>query len=225
MRSLRLLPILLPLLILPLLLSGCSEGPSGQQVRLTLTSTVFSIDFEDTPFEDVMALVTRETGVPIRIEIPEMDAASADEWLVTLCADNITAANVLELVCLTKGVRWTIDSGVVVVGPPGHPSLLVLDLYDVKDMTVPIQSFPGDKWSRLGGEDPFAEWEEDPEPRFRFEGDALAELIRDTIDVDVWTSGGDVTYREGGILLVKAPQRTHGRIQRLLNLLRVVAVK
>jgi len=218
MRSLRLLPILLPLLILPFLLFGCSEGPSGQQVRLNLTSTVFSIDFEDTPFEDVMALVTRVTGVPIRIEIPGMDAASAEEWLVTLRADDITAANVLELVCLTKGVRWTIDSGVVVVGPP-HPSLLVLDLYDVRDMTVPIQSFPGDKWSRLG------EGEGDPEPRFCFEGGALAKLIRVTIDVDVWTSGGDVSYREGGVLIVMAPQRTHGRIQWLLRLLRVVAVK
>jgi len=92
----------------------------------------------------------------------------------------------------------------------------------VKDLTVPIQSFPGEDINLVpsgGFGFGFGE-EEDLEPMQQFEGDALADLIRDTIDPEVWDEGGDVTFREGGILVIKAPVDTHERVQNLLNGLR-----
>jgi len=99
---------------------------------------------------------------------------------------------------------------------------MVLDLYDVKDLTVPIKSFPGQdiNLTPSGGFGFGLFEEEEIEPVKAFEGDALADLIRDTLDKEVWDEGGDVAFREGGILLVRAPRETHAKVTNLLDGLR-----
>lgn len=102
---------------------------------------------------------------------------------------------------------------------------LILDLYDVKDLTIPIQSFPGCNGlcDCERDEDGFNVVEE---PDLAFEGDDLAGLIRGIIDPEIWSEGADsregsvVGYREGGCLIVRAPEATHERIRKLLAAVR-----
>jgi hypothetical protein len=110
---------------------------------------------------------------------------------------------------------------IVASGEARPEGTMVLDLYDVKDLTVPIRSYPGDGPRPT----PWDESEATPpeDPVLWFEGDDLADLIRETIDTSVWAGGGVVDFRLGGILIVKAPPETHSRIRRLLEGLRAAA--
>ena len=90
-----------------------------------------------------------------------------------------------------------------------------LRTFDVSSLTVPHRSRIG---PRLGPWNPHFPGEEEPEyePRAFLEGDAIADIIRDTITLAVWDEGGDVMYRQGGRLIVKAPRSTLGRIEDLI---------
>lgn len=57
------------------------------------------------------------------------------------------------------------------------------------------------------------------EPVRALEIDAIADIVRDTISPVTWDSGGDVSGREGGFLIVKAPRSVTKEIGDLLAVL------
>jgi tetratricopeptide (TPR) repeat protein len=199
------------------------SDPRAQEISNVLATTMVNIAFEETGLQDAVNFLASYANVNI-IVLPSVgEEKSEDELLVSLKADNISVASALALITLTKGLSHRIRQGVVQIGTSAEGrGENVLDLYDVKDLTVPIQSFPGEDINLVpsGGFGFGFGDEEDLEPMKQFEGDALADLIRDTIDPEVWDEGGDVTFREGGILVVKAPVDTHKKVQNLLNGLR-----
>ncbi len=209
----------------PYAFSRIDETSDARSSEITnvIATTVVNIMFEETGLQDAINFLASYANVNIIVLPSVFEEMSEDELLVTLKADNISVANALELITLTKGLSYRINQGVVQVGTSAEGrGTNVLDLYDVKDLTVPIQSFPGEDINLVpsGGFGFGFGDEEDNEPIKPYEGDALADLIRDTIDPEVWDEGGDVTFREGGILVVKAPVETHKAVQNLLNGLR-----
>jgi type II secretory pathway component GspD/PulD (secretin) len=207
---------------------GVSRGaaldidPRVQEIENVLSSTMVNINFDETSLRDAVGFLAQYANLNI-IVLPSVDEEkSEEELLVSLRAENISVRGALELITLTKGLSFRIDNGVVQIGTEAEAlGEMILDLYDVKDLTVPIKSFPGQdiNLTPSGGFGFFTE-EEEIDPIQAFEGDALADLIRDTIDTNVWDEGGDVAFREGGILLVRAPRETHARVQGLLDGLR-----
>jgi len=208
---------------------GVSRGaasdldPRIQEIENLLGSTTVNVNFEDTRLQDAVNFLGQYASVNIIVLPSVEEEKSEDELLVTLRADNISVKSALDLITLTKQLSFRIVDGVVQIGTEAEAlGEMVLDLYDVKDLTVPIKSFPGQDINLTpSGGFGFGLFEEDEiEPVQAFEGDALADLIRDTLDTAVWDEGGDVAFREGGILLVRAPRETHGKITQLLDGLR-----
>jgi len=200
-----------------------ADDPRAKQIENVLNTTTVNINFEDTRLQDSVNFLAQYANVNIIVLPSVFEEFSEDELLVTLRADNVSVANALELITLTKGLSYRIDKGVVQIGTTAEGrGEMVLDLYDVKDLTVPIVSFPGEDMNLVpsGGFGFGFDEAEELEPMKPFEGDALADLIRDTIDIEVWDEGGDVQFREGGILIVKAPVSTHSKVRELLDGLR-----
>lgn len=200
-----------------------TADPRDRQVMNVLETTTVNINFTDTRLQDAVSFLQNYANVNIMILPSVFQEHSEDELLVNLQAEGVTVKNALDLITLTKGLSYKIDRGVVQIGTEAESrGPVILDLYDVKDLTVPVRSFPGEDINLTpSGGFGFAFFEqEEIEPIKIFEGDALGDLIRETIDPVVWDEGGDVQYREGGILIVKAPKETHAKIRDLLDGLR-----
>lgn len=92
-----------------------------------------------------------------------------------------------------------------------------LRLFDVSRIVAAERAEPGPELGprNIKGS---AFWERrEEEPVKFFEGDALGDLIRETVFPQAWDMGGDIEYREGGVLLVKAPVEVLDRIGKLLG--------
>ena len=204
--------------------AASAADAKANEIANVLGSTVVTINFEETSLQEAVSFLASFANVNIIVLPSVAEDMSEDELLVTLRADNITVASALELITLTKGLSYRIEQGVVQIGTQAEGrGKNVLDLYDVKDLTVSIQSFPGEDINLVpsgGFGFGFDDFGSDSEPVRVFEGEALADLIQDTIDPAVWDEGGDVNFRDGGILIVRAPADTHLRVQSLLDGLR-----
>ncbi|MCU0724631.1 MAG: hypothetical protein MUE73_02405 [Planctomycetes bacterium] len=202
-------------------LAGGDE-PRAREIENILAAKTVNINYENTSLQEAIKFLAEYAEVNIIVLPKVFEEKTEDELSITLKADGITVASALELITLTKGLSYRVEQGVVQIGTAAEGlGKMVLDLYDVKDLTVPIQSFPGEDINLVpSGGFGFGFEEEPAEPQKAFEGDALAELIRSSIDPEVWDAGGDVAFREGGILIIKAPATTHRKVQDLLNGLR-----
>jgi type II secretory pathway component GspD/PulD (secretin) len=202
-------------------LSG-GEDPRAREIENILAAKTVNINYENTSLQEAIKFLAEYAEVNIIVLPKVFEEKTEDELSITLKADGITVASALDLITLTKGLSYRIEQGVVQIGTAAEGlGKMLLDLYDVKDLTVPIQSFPGEDINLVpSGGFGFGFEEEATEPQKAFEGDALAELIRSSVDPEVWDAGGDVAFREGGILIVKAPTATHRKIVELLNGLR-----
>ena len=97
-----------------------------------------------------------------------------------------------------------------------------LRIFDISMLVTPhlAQSGP-----HLGPDNQF--WEEDYadfEPESFIEGDALADLIRDTIETETWDTGwADIQFREGGRLIVRNLPSVNRKIETFLAALAAAA--
>ncbi len=194
----------------------------SRQIQNILATTRVTVDFDETSLRDAAKFLAGVAGVNILVLPSVDDALSEDEQLVTLQAENITVEDALKLITSIKSLSFRIEKGVVQIGTTeegrGAP---VLDIYDVKDLTVPIRPFPGKDINLVpsGGAGGFGFGEEEEqEPQPVFAGDDLASLIQEMIDLG---DEGEVNFQEGGrLLVVKAPPDAHQRIRELLDGLR-----
>ena len=201
--------------------AAVKTDPRTREIENILATTIVNINFEETPLQDAVNFLAQYAGVNILVLPAVGEEKSEDDLLVSLQADDITVKAALDLIAVTKGLAHRIEKGVVQITTETEGAgPLVLDIYDVKDLTVPIQSFPGEDINLVpsGGFGFGFDEGEKPEPIQTFEGDALADLIRDTINLG---DEGDVQFKDGSrILIVKAPAEAHHKIQDLLHGLR-----
>jgi len=75
-------------------------------VRKLLESTEVDINYEGEPLLNVLIATAAEAGVPLVVPKDlRKELSEGDEMLVTLRADDISLANVLELIFLVKGSK------------------------------------------------------------------------------------------------------------------------
>ncbi|MFK7768634.1 MAG: permease prefix domain 1-containing protein [Mariniblastus sp.] len=85
-----------------------------QQTAEALEKSI-SVDYDETPFLDVMEHLTSETGLNFFLHgCASDDSLTADE-LITLRLKNVTTAKMLEILLETKNATYTIDEGIVVI--------------------------------------------------------------------------------------------------------------
>ena len=209
-------------------------------IRARLAQVVGDVNLQDRPLRDAIKWYTTFTGVPVVINWRAMEQAGVDpETEVTIRLTNVPAQDLLTLILrmgapdarlLYETTPWYVQ----VMTRPQANEQRVTRVYDVADLLMEVPHFDnapefdlnnalsntnsGGSNGRSGGSNqgPFADRERTKEPvRTRSErGEDLAQLVRDTIEPDVWdTMGGQSTIKYfNGRLIVSAPRYVHAQI-------------
>jgi hypothetical protein len=217
--------------------------PTRQQVEtdLGMDRTVAAVDFRETPFDEAVDLVRKQTSANIVVKWRELEAAGIDSKApVTLRLTNLPLKRVLRFLCDEMG------SGTVVVNARAAGGAIQISsaegnvqtetrLYDVQDIVRGHYQFlqrlgwqpstqPSDG-DGDGGQSLFAAVSSSGEPARPYDEaiEEITRMITDFVEPDMWRdAGGTVgSIREfDGRLMITATPDMHDDIAALLELLR-----
>ena len=187
------------------------------RIKRKLSSTKVSVDFPDITFQEFarrIAQLSAENVVIMGIDEAEMPS-------VSIRLTGVTLETVLGLVLSPNDFIYTIEDGVIVIKNKTAEKV-VLDMYDVKDLTAPLRDFPGvDVYlaSNTLGVDTQTPDADDTDGGIT--GDILVELIQAHTAGDSWDDlpGTSVSFHSG-ILIVRQTKRNQRIIERFIGRLR-----
>ncbi|MFQ5845918.1 MAG: hypothetical protein ACE5JG_13120, partial [Planctomycetota bacterium] len=135
---------------------------------------------------------------------------------------DVSVDQVLNLITEPHELAWKVRNGVVMVLDTTEAAEdLALQFYDVKDLVVRINDFPGAEINLFPSNYTPPEPEEFDEAEPPFNADQLIELIRQTIESDSWDSlEGASLEAKNNILVVKTTRDIHRQVAQLLDDLR-----
>jgi hypothetical protein len=223
--SRKLLLLLLPCL---LLFAGKVQSDNSslvyQKISSILRSKTISVDFEDMDFKEVIQFLHNVTGINFVVDPVVYSEKDVEDLKVTLRADDLPAGDVLNLILRFKGLGRAYRHGVLLISTKDRSSgKPTLKYYDVRDLTLKIQDFPGPDIELKGSDDggmggpAFPEDEgEDNTPTT----ESISELIRETCGQESWDEGSCRMTEINGVLLIWQTADVHLEILKLLYMLR-----
>ncbi len=190
-----------------------------------LETTTFTFQGDDVPFDDVIQVI-RDTG-QIDIVVDRQVTEENPDLKVKVNFKNLKLKNALNLILNLNALTYTISKGVVYITTRDSDAgrvKPVTRLHDVRDLTLPINDFPGPD-IRLGeasgdGAGGGAIFEEDTGGGPQVTTEEIEELIRQTIAPESWETEGNSMTLVGGQLLIANTPDVHGEVERFLNDLR-----
>jgi len=185
-------------------LGGRPDPPPEWETRLrhTLAKPV-SFDFVETPLQDVLAFLSGLADVTI---ILDPEAVKDGSPSVTLRVSQMPLEKALGWVCKLVGLRYALRDEALYITHRVHNDAPVLRIYEVSDLTIPIQNFKGRHQALASdggfqstgaqggtgqgtgnsvGEDFFGKNEEDQEEK-PFTGQDLVRFIQRVIAPGTW---------------------------------------
>ncbi len=145
------------------------------------------------------------------------------ETEIELKIDNVSVAQVLQLITEPNEMAWKIRSGVVMILSKEEAiDKPILQFYDVKDLVAKISDFPGQEINLVPSKyQPPDTGDADVDPVSPFEVDQLQEVIKQTIDQESWDTveGAEIQVKNNVLVITQTPE-THQRIAQFLSDLR-----
>ena len=181
-----------------------------------------TLDFNQARLRDVITYLQEFSGLNFHVGA-DIDA-KVDDDRVTIKVKDVTLKSALKLVLTPRNLGCVYRDGVLQVLPKSKLSdRTVTRVYDVRDLALGIQDFPGPKMelappgSRIV--DVIITLQE--EPVSTLPPDFLAELIKANIGGTSWNEGSNVSIEQSnGLLVISQTAAVHDEIGILLNRLR-----
>lgn len=180
-------------------------APRVEQAIRAAFERPISIDFKDTPLDNVAAALQKLVHVPIAIDKKELAEASISEDVsVTLVASSISARSAFDLILKPKDLDWIIDRDVVVITTADRAKTAVtIHLYPVADLVM-----------------------SESEDAYVADFEPLIDLITSTVSPTSWDENGGAgsiaPFTRAGALAIGATREVHEEIDSLLERLREV---
>ena len=196
----------------------------AQRVWAKLATQKISLDFDDAPILDVFKFLKQTSGVNMVIDQALRAEGSLDDRRVSLEVTDIPLRSALNLVLdfSELAARWR--HGVLFITTPGKArGDALLRIYDVRDITWKITSFPGptlelasgsgmdDGGGLACGEDEGGD--STPTP------DEIVETVRSALG-EAADAEGTMMQLLGGIMVVRQSPEVHRQILEVLAMLR-----
>jgi type II secretory pathway component GspD/PulD (secretin) len=223
-------------LVMAILAGACMAGvaaaqeevdPRKQEILNKLNSQRISVDFKDIALDEAMNFVRDFTGINIFIDPDVHTKLSEDQLKVNLKVKDLLLKSALKLILQAKELSATYKDGVLIIQPKEKQSAsLVTRIYDVRDLLLKIQDFPGPKVelsspSSGGGALTGASFQLDEEPKTTITEDFMTELIKTNTGDKSWEDNPNASITlANGLLIVTQSRKVHEEVDRMLNLLR-----
>lgn len=148
----------------------------GERMPAAVANSTMTVQFEDTPIDDVAHLISKVTGVNAVVD-PKLRAAGTT---VCFSASDMRVGNIFNWLQETSGVyvEWSGQALFFGAAPIERP--MTMRLHDVSDLVMKIPDFPGPD---VGFEGEKVQWKLPVDrPDSRPTHDELISLLHDVID-------------------------------------------
>ena len=222
--------LILGLLALPAAAQeGATPGetdPRKQEVVNKLNTMRVSVDFTNTTLEEAINFLRDYTNINIVVDAEVYKAQSEDQLKVTLKVKDLLLKSVLKLMLSARELTAMYKEGVILVVPKGKiDKSVTLQLYDVRDLLVKIQDFPGPRVELVspqkgGGPLTGATFSLE-EPKSTITEEFITEMVKQNTGDKSWDENPNASMTlTNGVLVVSQSKRVHEEIKRFINLLR-----
>lgn len=197
-------------------------SPGERAILDKLKSANITLNFTEAPLSNAIDWFRVNTGVNFLIS--SAVTAAGDEPTFTLNVGPMPALDALDLLLSlsTTPLARRIESGVVrVMTKDEVKGGQILEIYDVRDLTMKMNNFPGKEYNLTpsGYSAPDAEVAL-PEPQpYQFEPEKLVEVIKGNIAKDSWDAdpGNTIVALPAGALVVHQTPEVHAQIRTIIN--------
>ncbi|HZN62911.1 MAG TPA: tetratricopeptide repeat protein [Planctomycetota bacterium] len=202
---------------------GTDEGAMSEadtEVINKIRTIQINLDFQNADIRAVIDYIREISGLNIVIDTRQIADPSTYTY-PTLRLKDVTISAVFDIVLGGKELAYSVESGIIVITTAkAVKSKVQLDMYNVQDITYGLQDFPGVNITlsedALGAS---TQAEEGAKPVF--DGEALANLIKATIEKSNWDeANGQSCVFQNGLLIVRNSIDVHRKVRKFLNDLR-----
>lgn len=201
--------------------------PRKQSVLSKLNTLRISVDFNATPLDDALAFMRDFSGLNLVLDAEVSQKLTEDQLKVTLKVKDLLLKSVLKLMLASRDLTAMYREGVILIVPKGRIDKSVsLQIYDVRDLLVKLQDFPGPKVELVspsaGGGGPLtgATFTLE-EPKSTITEEFITEMVKQNTGDKTWDENPNASITlANGMLVVSQSRRVHEEVKRMIGLLR-----
>jgi type II secretory pathway component GspD/PulD (secretin) len=205
--------------------SGESDPRKGEVLNRLNTMRV-SVDFNGSTLEEAIGFLRDFTGLNILVDAEVYKSQSEEQLKVTLKVKDLLLKSVLKLVLSARELSAMYKEGVVLIVPKGKiDKAVTLQLYDVRDLLLKIQDFPGPKVElaspQKGGIPLVSGTFILEEPHTVLTEEFITDMVKQNTGDKSWEENPNASMSlTNGVLVVSQSSRVHQEIKQFINLLR-----
>jgi len=176
------------------------------------------VEFSDTSLEDVVSFLQHITNVNIIID-PAVQAAQPPP--VTLVVDHTKLKYVLDLVMKVTNLNYVLkDEAIYISNTQGVKGDVYMKLYDVRDLTHAMQSFPGPELDIPDPGGQGAKLLPPVEPEVHPDTQEFIDIIQHVVAPNDWSNPGVSIEEYQGAMVITQTADVHRQVEQLLRELR-----
>ncbi|MGD0900833.1 MAG: DUF4974 domain-containing protein [Thermoguttaceae bacterium] len=198
----------------------------GERAILKALKEPTSLEFVETPLQDVIDYLQQKHGIPIVFDKKELEGLNIDPspTMVTKNLKGISLRSALKIMLDELGLKYVIHNEVLLITSPTRAEseeFLITKVYDVSDLVIPLQDHP--YHATLPGAWRLEVPSTAGPTRNRPDYDSLIDLIGQCVAPNSWPAG---TGPPGGIaaydlsLVISQSREVHDEIEALLARIR-----
>lgn len=200
------------------------DSRKAETVR-KLESQRVTLDFKDTPLDDVVNFLRDLTGLNFHIDSDIGTKLSPEQLRVTFRAKDLTLKSALKLILSARDLTAVWREGVLVIQHKDKSAAAVsMEMYDVRDLLLKIGDFPGPKVelaqgdkAKVGAQFFLADEERKPP----IDAELIQELVKSSTGDRSWEENPATSVQlANGMLVVTQSKKVREEVRRLLDRLR-----
>ncbi len=206
---------------------GDTADPRRDEIVRKVNSMRLSVDFSGIPLEEALNFLRDFSGLNIVVDAEVHAKLTEDQLKVTLKVKDLLLKSILKLMLSPKDLSATVRDGVLLILPRSKlDQAVTLQMYDVRDLLVKIQDFPGPRVELVapsgaqGGPLTGAQFTLE-EPKSIITEEFITEMVKSNTGDRTWDENPNASVTlANGILIVSQSRRVHEEIRRFILKLR-----
>jgi type II secretory pathway component GspD/PulD (secretin) len=196
------------------------EDPVREQIVAKLTGLRVTLEFAEAPLEEVVEFVRQISNLNILIDNSVLERHGRETIKISMKVKDLPLGSALKLMLETRGLTLVYrDSVLLVVTEDRANQTVVMQIYDVRDLMMKINDFPGPEINLEPYKGAIDTNAIDPMPQLT--EDFILTSIKQNCGKATWDANPRVSAEmNNGLLVVTQTQDVHKQIRNLLNKLR-----